>query len=85
MLRRYTVSLYYGVLNIGQNDYMPKNNIEYLFLVASLLGSAILSALIFGDIATLVLVISKEETRIQNINDATNSVMTDIELDEFTQ
>ena len=43
---------------------MPKNDIEYLFLVMSLTASSILSALIFGDIAGLVISISKDQTRI---------------------
>jgi len=34
---------------------MPKNEKEYLFLVVTLLFSAILNAIIFGDIAGLVL------------------------------
>ena len=52
-LRHYSVMLYYGILNIGQNDYMPKNPIEYIYCISTLLFSAILNTLIFGDIANL--------------------------------
>ena len=43
---------------------MPKNEIEYIFCVLILLFSALLEAIIFGDIAGLVQSLSKEESRI---------------------
>jgi type III secretory pathway component EscS len=51
---------------MGQNDIMPKNVIGYLFCVVALLFSAILNAIIFGDIAGLVLSLSKDATYIQD-------------------
>jgi len=59
---------------------MPKNSIEYGFYVITLILSAILNALIFGDIAGLVLKLSIEEIEIQNINDRNNEVMNEINL-----
>jgi len=59
---------------------MPKNKMEYLFMVGSLILSAILNAIIFGDIAGLVLNLTKEETTIQDVNDRNNEVMASIEL-----
>ena len=64
MTRRYTVSLYYGVLFFGQNDIMPKNKMGYLFCVGALIVSAVLNAIIFGDIANLVYALNVEETTI---------------------
>lgn len=61
---------------------MPKNEKEYLFLVVTLLFSAILNAIIFGDIAGLVLSLQQEELTIQNINDRNNGVMEDIKINE---
>jgi hypothetical protein len=54
---------------------MPKNNLEYLFMVITLIASAILNAIIFGDIAGLVYSLQKEESKIQSINDRNNEVM----------
>jgi hypothetical protein len=51
---------------------MPKNDIGYLFCVGTLLISAIMNAVIFGDIAGLVLNLSREETTYQDINDRNN-------------
>ena len=45
--------VYYSILAIGQNDYMPKNDIEYLYCVFVLLFSAILNTYIFGNIASM--------------------------------
>jgi hypothetical protein len=45
--------VYYSILAIGQNDYMPKNDIEYLYCVFVLLFSAILNTIIFGNIASM--------------------------------
>ena len=59
---------------------MPKNDPGYLFMVVTLLFSAILNAIIFGDIAGLVLALSKEETIIQDINDRNNEVMDNLYL-----
>jgi hypothetical protein len=60
------LAFYYGILFMGQNDIMPKNVIGYLFCVVALLFSAILNAIIFGDIAGLVLSLSKDATYIQD-------------------
>ena len=45
--------VYYSILAIGQNDYMPKNEIEYLFCMLVLVFSAILNTIIFGNIAVM--------------------------------
>ena len=45
--------VYYSILAIGQNDYMPKNDLEYLFCSLMLLFSAILNTIIFGNIARM--------------------------------
>ena len=62
IVRRYTIMLYYGILNIGMNDYMPKNNIEYLYCMITLLFSAILTTLFFGKIVDLVFSVSKKDS-----------------------
>lgn len=53
IFRQYTVMVYYNILAIGQNDYMPKNDIEYFYCACILLFSAILNTIFFGDIATM--------------------------------
>lgn len=59
---------------------MPKNERGYLFCVITLLFSAVLNAIIFGDIAGLVYALSIDETTVQNINDRNNEVMNDLYL-----
>ena len=44
--------------------------------------SALLEAIIFGDIAGLVQSLSKDETRIQELNAAVFEVMNDLNLEE---
>jgi len=43
---------------------MPKNNIGYVFMICTLLFSAILNAILFGDMAGLVISISRTSTYI---------------------
>jgi len=61
LLKRYTLMLYYGVLILGLNEMGPINEIEMLYCIVTLLFSALLNALLFGDIASLALTISKHE------------------------
>lgn len=57
-LFRYTTMLYYGVLNVGSNEFGPINVPEMLFCVITLIFSSMLTATIFGDVASLVLIFS---------------------------
>lgn len=77
--------LYLGVLDLGSNEFGPVNAEEMLYLVMTLVASAFLNALIFGDVATLISVISKKEGEAQKKLDAANTVMKNIALDEQTQ
>jgi len=45
--------VYYSILAIGQNDYNPRNEIEYFFCMIVLLITAILNAVMFGNIASM--------------------------------
>ena len=53
--------LYYAVLDLGMNDFLPMNNVEYLYLIVTLIISAFLNSLIFGDVAGLIAVLQKKE------------------------
>ena len=53
--------LYHAILNLGMNEFGPVNEIEYVYLIFTLIGSALLNALLFGDVASLVAVLSKKE------------------------
>ena len=54
LMFRYWTMLYYGVLNLGSNEFGPVNEIEMLYLVITLIISALMNALLFGDVAGLV-------------------------------
>lgn len=49
--------VYYGILNLGMNEFGPVNDIEMIFLIFTLIFSAILNSLIFGDVAVLISVL----------------------------
>jgi len=76
--------MYEAILNIGSNEFGPVNEEEMLYLVFTLLFSAILNALIFGDIANLMLVIAKKDSDYQDKLDQANTVMANIHLDSKT-
>ena len=57
--------VYYSILAIGQNDYMPKNEIEYLFCMLVLVFSAILNTIIFGNIAVMASSVSQKSSAVQ--------------------
>jgi len=59
---RYTTMLYYAILDLGSNEFGPANNIEFAFLIATLICSALLNAIIFGDIASLVSELSSKSS-----------------------
>lgn len=59
---KYSTMLYLGVLDLGSNEFGPVNYMEMFYLVVTLLASALLNALIFGDVANLVAVLSRKET-----------------------
>ena len=81
---KYLTMLYLGVLDLGSNEFGPVNWWEMAYLVLTLLSSALLNALIFGDVATLIAVISKKESAYQEKLDQANTVMKNIELDDQT-
>ena len=51
--------LYYALLNVGSNEFGPVNELEMIFLVITLIFSAFLNALIFGDVVGLIEVLQK--------------------------
>ena len=54
MMLRYKTMLYYGILNLGINEFGPVNRIEYMYLIVTLIVSSLLSALLFGDISSYI-------------------------------
>ena len=61
---------------------MPKNEPGYVYCAVALLFSAILNAMIFGDIAGLVFSLSKDSAQIQEIYDKSNDVMSEVKISE---
>ena len=59
---------------------MPKNNIGYSYCVLTLLLSAILNALIFGDVASLIVSLKKNENAISADFDRNNRIMNEYKL-----
>ena len=62
---RYITMLYHSLLNLGSNEFGPVNEIEMIYLVITLIMSALLNALIFGDVANLISVLTKNTQEYQ--------------------
>jgi hypothetical protein len=71
-------------LDLGSNEFGPVNEVEMVYFVATLLASAILNAVIFGDIASLMEILSRKSHVYQGRLDSANTVMANIKLDEWT-
>ena len=77
---RYTVLLYQALLNLGMNEFGPVNEVEFMYLGVTLAVSAILNALIFGDIAGIIAKLNKQKLEEQELLDKSNTIMKNIEL-----
>ena len=85
LTRRYFLMLYYAILDLGNNEFGPVNEVEMVFLAITMTLSAVFNALIFGDVAGLVSQLSMRDTRRQQNLDEANSVMQQMELEEDSQ
>ncbi|CAI2377400.1 unnamed protein product [Moneuplotes crassus] len=74
-LRQYAISLYISILLFGGNEIGGTNEAELAFTGMVMLFSAIVNALIFGEMAVLVEAISRRETEFQEKIDTTNSAL----------
>tara|TARA_B110000285_G_C14665287_1_gene397877 strand:- start:108 stop:365 length:258 start_codon:yes stop_codon:yes gene_type:complete len=76
---------YEALLDLGSNEFGPVNEVEMAYFVMTLMASSLLNALIFGDIASLMAIISRRSQIYQERLDSANTVMANIQLDEWTQ
>lgn len=76
---------YEALLDLGSNEFGPVNEVEMAYFVMTLMASSLLNALIFGDIASLMAIISRRSQIYQERLDSANTVMANIKLDEWTQ
>jgi len=60
LMKRYTTMLYMAVLMLGANEIGPVNEFEMVFLIGALISAALLNALLFGNVASLIFVLSKQ-------------------------
>lgn len=78
---RYETMVYQAVLNVGINEFGPVNEVEMLFMLSTLIMSSLLNALIFGDVAVLISVLSKSSQNYQDTLDRANNIMNLIRID----
>lgn len=83
--KRFWLNLYYGVLILGANEIGPVNPLEMIGCTIFLVISALLNAILFGQIADLVGNLSAKSTAIQEQLDQANTVMESIELQDEIQ
>jgi CRP-like cAMP-binding protein len=79
-VRQYAISLYISILIFGGNEIGGTNEIELAFTGMAMLFSAIINALIFGEMAVLVEAISRKETEFQEKIDTSNTAMQNLKL-----
>jgi hypothetical protein len=79
------LNFYYGVLILGANEIGPVNTLEMLGCTFFLIISALLNAILFGQIADLVANLGAKGTAIQEQLDQANTVMESIELQDDIQ
>lgn len=84
-LFRYLTVTYYGMLNLGINEIGPVNENEFYFGILTLTMSAMLNAILFSDLAGLILAISQRSSEQQQRLDNANKIMAAIELNEGEQ
>ena len=80
LMKRFSLNLYYGILILGSNEIGPVNSLEMVGCLIFLIISALLNAILFGQIADLVFNLSAKSTAIQEQLDQANTVMESIEL-----
>ena len=77
--------MYYATQILGGGELGPVNKEEMMYLILTLTVSAILNALIFGDIAGLVQSLSAKDSQYQDKIDLSNGVMDALEMEEELQ
>jgi hypothetical protein len=77
--------LYYGIMNLGINEFGPVNLPEYAYLIVTLVISAIMNSIIFGDIAILISNLNQKSSQQQQSLDSANNVMSAIEVQNYYQ
>jgi hypothetical protein len=77
--------LYYGVLNLGANEYGPVNNLEFLYNIMTMITSSMMVAVVFGDVAMMIFILGNTEAIRQEALDNANSVMLAIGLGDEDQ
>jgi len=60
--KRYLSMLYQATIMIGGNEMGPINKLEYVFMAMGMISAAFLNALLFGNVASLIAVLSKKQT-----------------------
>lgn len=79
-MRQYAISLYISILIFGGNEIGGTNEGELAFTGMTMLFSAIVNALIFGEMAVLVEAISRKEAVFQEKIDTSNTAMKNLNL-----
>jgi hypothetical protein len=64
-MKRYTLMFYHAVLFLGLNEIGPVNNNELMFATAALLACAMLEALLFSDMASVLTSLQSEVNEVQ--------------------
>lgn len=83
---RYYIMFYYSILILGTNEMGPVNVVEILVMAILLLISSLINALVFGDIASLTMDLTRKTTEQQEHLDQANGIMINcIHLEETAQ
>jgi len=84
-LRKYTVVFYYAILLIVGNESAPRTTSQTIFSSLVVIMGAIVTALIFGNMAALMATINKKDSHLQEQIDFVSTTMRSIKLPEDIQ
>jgi len=76
---------YYGILMIMGNEMAPKDVPQILYVSFVFISGAIIMAIIFGSISTVMASVNQKDTLFQEKMDFVQSTMIKIRLDERIQ
>lgn len=74
------MSFYYSVLMFGGNEIGPTLELEFAFVSITMVAAAIIQSQIFGEMAVLLVVISRRSSEFQEKVDTANTAMNNINL-----
>lgn len=85
VMGKYLTCFYYSILSILGNESAPSTNAQTIYMALIIILGAIVTAFIFGNMASLMVTINKNNSLFQDQQDLVGSTMRQIKLPELLQ